>query len=332
MFVDGVTLPAVYGANPPRQNAGEMKTKGYEITVTWRDNFKLAGRSLNYEIFGSIGDATSEITKYQGNDTNILTDYYVGKKIGEIWGYRTGGLFQSDEEATEWTSKIDQSAVNRDILKSQGKWSVARGGDVKYLDKDGNNIINNGANTLEDHGDLEVIGNETPRYNYGFGANINWYGFDFSISFQGIGQRDLYPNKEMEKFWGSWGRVNSAFLPKGMAEQAWSEENKGAYFPRLERGSAAYNDNGQMQVVNDRYLQNLAYLRLKNLSIGYTLPTKLTTKAGIERLRIYFASENLCYWSPFKTDYIDPEQAMSANDARIYPFSKTVSVGVNLTF
>ena len=217
-------------------------------------------------------------------------------------------------------------------MKSQGKWSVARGGDVKYLDKDGNNIINNGANTLEDHGDLEVIGNETPRYNYGFGANINWYGFDFSISFQGIGQRDLYPNKEMEKFWGSWGRVNSAFLPKGMAEQAWSEENKGAYFPRLERGSAAYNDNGQMQVVNDRYLQNLAYLRLKNLSIGYTLPTKLTTKAGIERLRIYFASENLCYWSPFKTDYIDPEQAMSANDARIYPFSKTVSVGVNLTF
>ena len=117
-----------------------------------------------------------------------------------------------------------------------------------------------------------------------------------------------------------------------MAEQAWSEENKGAYFPRLERGSAAYNDNGQMQVVNDRYLQNLAYLRLKNLSIGYTLPTKLTTKAGIERLRIYFAGENLCYWSPFKTDYIDPEQAMSANDARIYPFSKTVSVGVNLTF
>ena len=87
-----------------------------------------------------------------------------------------------------------------------------------------------------------------------------------------------------------------------------------------------------MQVVNDRYLQNLAYLRLKNLSIGYTLPAKLTTKAGIERLRIYFAGENLCYWSPFKTDYIDPEQAMSANDARIYPFSKTVSVGVNLTF
>lgn len=332
MFVDGITLPAVYGANPPRQNAGEMKTKGYEITVTWHDNFKLAGKPLNYEVFGSLGDATSEITKYQGNDTNILTDYYVGKKIGEIWGYKTGGLFQSDEEATEWTSKIDQSAVNRDILKSQGKWSVARGGDVKFLDKDGNNIINNGANTLDDHGDLEVIGNETPRYNYGFGANINWYGFDFSISFQGIGKRDLYPNKEMEKFWGSWGRVNSAFLPKGIAEQAWSEENKGAYFPRLERGSAAYNDDGQMQVVNDRYLQNLAYLRLKNLSIGYTLPSKLTTKAGIERLRIYFAGENLCYWSPFKTDYIDPEQAMSANDARIYPFSKTVSIGVNLTF
>lgn len=332
MFVDGITLPSVYGANPPRQNAGEMETKDYEITVTWRDKFRLAGQNMNYEIFASLGDATSEITKYQGNDTNLLSDHYVGQKIGEIWGYRTGGLFQSDEEAKEYTAKIDQTAVNRDITLAQGEWSVARGGDVKYLDRDGNNVIDKGANTLEDHGDMEVIGNETPRYNYGFGANLTWNGFDFSIAFQGIGKRDLYPNKEMEKFWGSWGRVNSAFLPKGLAEQAWSEDNKGAYFPRLERGSSAYQDRAQLQIRNDRYLQNLAYLRLKNLSVGYTLPNTLTSRVGIDRLRIYFAGDNLCYWSPFKTDYIDPEQAIAADDARIYPFSKTLTVGINLTF
>lgn len=332
MFVDGITLPGVYGANPPRQNAGEMETRGYELTVTWRDKFRLAGKTMNYEIFASLGDATSEITKYQGNDTKLLSDHYVGQKIGEIWGYRTGGLFQSDEEAKEYTSKVDQTAVNRDITLAQGIWSVARGGDLKYLDRDGNNVIDKGANTLDDHGDMEIIGNETPRYNYGFGANMNWNGFDFSITFQGIGKRDLYPNKEMEKFWGSWGRVNSAFLPKGLAGQAWREDNKGAYFPRLERGSSAYQDRAQLQIRNDRYLQNLAYLRLKNLSVGYTLPNMLTSKVGIERLRVYFAGENLCYWSPFKTDYIDPEQAIAADDARIYPFSKTVTVGINLTF
>ena len=128
------------------------------------------------------------------------------------------------------------------------------------------------------------------------------------------------------------GTCQQCFPPQRTSRRSMVGREQGRIFPSPRRGSAAYNDDGQMQVVNDRYLQNLAYLRLKNLSVGYTLPAKLTSKAGIERLRIYFAGENLCYWSPFKTDYIDPEQAMSANDARIYPFSKTVSVGVNLTF
>lgn len=96
-------------------------------------------------------------------------------------------------------------------MKSRGKWSVARGGDVKYLDKDGNNIINNGANTLEDHGDLEVIGNETPRYNYGFGANINWYGFDFSISFQGITKETCIRTKKWKNS-GAHGDVSTVLF------------------------------------------------------------------------------------------------------------------------
>lgn len=331
MFVNGITLPAVYGTDPPRQNAGEMRTNGYEIIVSWRDKFNLAKSPLIYEVYASLGDATSIITKYQGNDSKILTDYYEGMTLGEIWGYRVDGLFQSDEEATAWTTEIDQTNVNRDIWTAKGEWAVARGGDLKFRDIDDNKKIDSGSNTVDDHGDLEIIGNSTPRYNYGFGANLKYSGFDFSITFQGIGKSNLYPNKEMEKFWGSWGRVNSAFLPKGIAELAWTEENTSSYFPRLERGSAAYKDNAQMTVVNDRYLQNLGYLRLKNLSIGYTLPSKLTKKVNIERLRLYLAGENLCYWSSFRTDYIDPEQAMSSNDARIYPFSKTVTLGLNLS-
>ena len=179
---------------------------------------------------------------------------------------------------------------------------------------------------------MEIIGNSTPRYNFGFGLNLNYFGFDFGITFQGIGKCDIYPNKEMEKFWGPWGRVNAAFLPEGIANRAWSEDNKNGYFPQLERGGSAYQDRGQMTTVNDRYLQSVAYVRLKNLSFGYTLPQKWTQKIRIERLRIYVAGDNLWYWSPFRTKYIDPEQAMASNDGRIYPFSKTFTVGVNLNF
>ena len=333
MYVDGVTLPGVYGADPPRQNAGEMKTYGYEIALSWRDDFKIGGQVLNYEVFGSLGDANSWITKYQGNDAGLLSDYYVGMNVGEIWGYRTGGLFVNDDDAEKWTSKIDQSYVCVDIFnRSVGEWAKARGGDLRYLDLDDDKKISDGNKTVDDHGDLEIIGNSTPRYNYGFGANLSYYGFDFSITFQGIGKCDLYPNKEMEKFWGSWGRVNTTFLPQGIADQAWSEDNPNGYFPQLERGGAAYLDGAQLQTVNDHYLQSLAYLRLKNLAFGYTIPSKITEKLHISRLRLYFSGDNLCYWSPFHTDYVDPEQAMASSDARIYPFSKTFTFGLNLTF
>ncbi|MEZ3521401.1 MAG: TonB-dependent receptor [Muribaculaceae bacterium] len=330
MFADGITVPGVFGTDPPRQNAGELSTNGYELTLSWNDRIKLSRGTLSYEVRASVGDAVSKITKYSGNDSKVLTDYYEGMTLGEIWGYRIDGLFRSDEEAAAYD--VDQLQVNRDINLSTGEWATLRGGDLKFIDIDGNGRIDDGSNTLADHGDLEIIGNSTPRWNYGFGASVSWLGFDVDVNFQGIGRFNMYPDKEMEKFWGSWGRVNSAFLPKGLAEQAWTESNPDAYFPRLERGSASYKDKAQMRVVNDRYLQNLAYLRLKNLSVGYTLPSQLTRKFYVERLRIYFAGENLCYWSPFHTDYIDPEQAMSSADARIYPFSRTFSAGLNITF
>ncbi len=330
MFADGITVPDIFGADPPRQNVGELRTTGYELTMSWNDRIKMPVGTLSYEVRASLGDSRSKITKYQGNDSGVLTDYYEGQELGEIWGYRIGGLFQSDEEAAAWP--VDQYQVNRDIWTASGDWSVLRAGDLKFIDVDGSGVIDSGSNTVDDHGDLEVIGNSLPRWNYGFGASVSWLGFDIDVAFQGIGRFNMYPNQEMEKFWGSWGRVNSAFLPKGLAEQAWTIDNPDAYFPQLERGSAAYKDNAQMRVVNDRYLQNLAYIRLKNLTVGYTLPASLTRKFYVEKLRVYFAGENLWYHSPFHTRYIDPEQAMSSADARIYPFSRTFSAGLNITF
>lgn len=337
MLVKGVTLPQVFGADSPNQNAGVMETRGIEISINWSDNLKLAGKPLSYNISASFGDATSKITKYQGNDNGLIfndmnnmqnVNYYTGK-VGEIWGFKTDGLFQSDQEAASWGT--NQTYVNQDIVNSKGDWSKLRAGDVKYVDLDGDKKITVGQMTLKDHGDLKVIGNTTPRYNYSFGGNVNWNRIDFSVFFQGIGKRDFYANKEMDKFWGTYGRVNNTFVPVSIAGKAWSEDNKGGYFPQIERGDAAYTNMSQLQVYNDRYLQNIGYLRLKNLTVGYSFSGKWMQKAHLSKFRLYVSGENLFYWSPF-TKYIDPEQAMASIDARIYPFSRTFSFGVNANF
>lgn len=330
MLVNGLSVPNVFGANSPQQNAGDQRTKGFEITLNWNDQFNLSGKPFVYGANFSIGDATTEITKYEANEKGLITDHYKGKKMGEIWGYRTDGLFQSDEEATAWNEKVNQRYVNNRIYKAPGEWGKPRGGDVKFLDLDGNGKIHPGAGTLDDHGDMEIIGNATPRFNYGFGANASWNGLDFSVSFQGIMHRKIYPGTNMDRFWGPYSRPYYSFIPEDFAKDVWSEDNKGAYFPQP-RAYVALDGNCELSVKNDRYLQDLGYLRLKNLVIGYTIPASITNKIKIERVRIYASGENLLYWSPFRSKYIDPEQAHTNENGRIYPLSRTVAFGLNIT-
>lgn len=331
MLVDGLSLPGVFGASSPKQNAGDLRTKGFELTIAWNDNFTLGKKPFSYGASFTLGDATSEITRYEANAKGLISTYYVGKKIGEIWGYRTDGLFQSDEEATQYNQQVNQRYVNNRIYKSPGDWGKPKAGDVKFLDLDGNGKIHPGASTLDNHGDLEIIGNTTPRFNYGFSMNASWNGIDFSAFFQGIMHQDFYPGSDMDRFWGPYSRPYYSFIPADFAKDVWSEDNKDAYFPQP-RGYAALDGNCQLSVKNDRYLQNLGYLRMKNLVVGYTLPFAISKKACIEKLRFYASAENLFYLTSFRSNYIDPEQAASTDTGRIYPLSKTFSVGVNVTF
>lgn len=331
MLVDGLSLPGVFGASSPKQNAGDLRTKGFELTIAWNDNFTLGKKPFSYGASFTLGDATSEITRYEANAKGLISTYYVGKKIGEIWGYRTDGLFQSDEEATQYNQQVNQRYVNNRIYKSPGDWGKPKAGDVKFLDLDGNGKIHPGASTLDNHGDLEIIGNTTPRFNYGFSMNASWNGIDFSAFFQGIMHQDFYPGSDMDRFWGPYSRPYYSFIPTDFAKDVWSEDNKDAYFPQP-RGYAALDGNCQLSVKNDRYLQNLGYLRMKNLVVGYTLPFAISKKACIEKLRFYASAENLFYLTSFRSNYIDPEQAASTDTGRIYPLSKTFSVGVNVTF
>lgn len=327
MLTDGVDLPGVYGADLPDMNAADLRTKGYEITLNWRDRLTLGNKPFEYSVGLNLSDYKSVITKYDNENKTFAKDYYEGMEIGEIWGYVTDGLFQTDEEAKAYAEKVDLSYV----LKGQtGGWQA---GDVKFVDLDGDGKVGIGSNNVDNPGDRKILGNSLPSFSYGISASAQWNGFDVSAFFQGTGNHYWYPAGQSMPFWGPYSYPYLSFLQKDFLADVWTAENTDAYFPRAMAYSAS---GGVLSNVNDRYLQNLRYLRFKNLTVGYTLPQSWTGKARIESVRIYFTGENLCYWSPLKkhSRYVDPEAAIDRSDAynnAYYPWQKSFLFGIDVT-
>lgn len=328
MLTDGVDLPGVYGADLPDMNVADLRTKGYEITLNWRDRLTLGNKPFEYSVGLNLSDYKSVITKYDNENKTFAKDYYEGMEIGEIWGYVTDGLFQTDEEAKAYAEKVDLSYV----LKGQtGGWQA---GDVKFVDLDGDGKVGIGSNNVDNPGDRKILGNSLPSFSYGISASAQWNGFDVSAFFQGTGNHYWYPAGQSMPFWGPYSYPYLSFLQKDFLADVWTAENTDAYFPRAMAYSAS---GGVLSNVNDRYLQNLRYLRFKNLTVGYTLPQSWTGKARIESVRIYFTGENLCYWSPLKkhSRYVDPEAAIDRSDAynnAYYPWQKSFLFGIDVTF
>ena len=340
MLTKGMTLPSVYGASSPKMNCADLRTKGYELTLGWKDQFNIGGHPFEYNASVNFYDFVSYITKYD-NPTKLLSDYYEGMRFGDIWGYHVSGFFSSDEEASLYD--VDQSYVNQRIARSQGEYSHVRAGDLKYIDLDGDKKITRGANTVDDPGDRFVIGNSEPRFQYGINLGFKYYGFDFSIFFQGVGSQQWYPCGDCRAFWGPFARAYESFVPKNFLDDCWSEENPNAYFPRP-RSYAAYGNTEQdewaeLSTPNDKYIQNISYCRLKNLVFGYSLPEKLLQKAKIHQVRFYFTGENLAYICPgLHTQYIDPERAGATSGESnggkmyIYPWQRSFMFGIDITF
>lgn len=327
MITSGEALPSVYGAGAPQANAANLRSKGIELTLSWKDMFTLAGRPFTYGISVNYSDYITKLTKYK-NPSKVLGSYYEGMTFGEIWGFRTDGLFKSDAEAAEYTSRVDQSYL-------QGKLTDGwRGGDLKVKDLDGDGVISRGAYTVDEPGDLSIIGNSLPRYQYGINLSAQWLGFDLSVFIQGVGKINWYPPADNQAFWVAYNRPQATYIPKNYMDNVWSADNTGAYFPRpigwLANGGTTY-----LTMVNDRYLQNLAYCRLKNVTFGYSLPEKVLKNTFISALRVYFTGENLGYLSPLTkvSRYMDPEAMVKQGSfGYYYPYQKSFVLGLDITF
>ena len=340
-------LPSVYGASSPNSNAASIQVRGYELAISWNDQFQLLGSPFRYSISAGLGDYTGEVTEYNNDDKRLGTPYK-GQKLGELWGYVIDGFFATDEEAAAYTSKVDCSLLGDRIETSTGEpgW---RAGDVRIVDMDGNGKIES-TQSADDIKDQVVIGNELPRYTYNFRLSAEWKGVDVSAFFQGVGRQHWYPGAETALFWGPYQRPYQSFLSPDFLSQVWSESNPDAYFPRPRAYVASF---GALAAVNNRYLQNVRYCRLKNLTIGYTLPDKWLRAIRLEKVRVYFSGENLFTWSPITTDYVDPVVAGATGrwnayqragdavngyaggawrDVYDYTTNKTFSFGLDVTF
>lgn len=308
MFGPGETLPAIYGANVPLKNNATLQTNGIELSVNWKNSIN---NNLDYSVGLAFSDNKTKIKKYN-NPTKLITNFYEGQTYGEVWGFETEGLFQSSQEAADWA---DQSEL----------YSIWGAGDVKYKDLNGDGKITRGSQTLSDHGDLKVIGNTMPRYLFGINAGINYKSFDFSLFLQGVGKRDLWMSNQA--FFGFGGGWTSVVLQEHSIN-FWSPENPNGYFARPYLTA----ENFKNQQVQSQYLQDASYIRLKNLQLGYTVPSRIINKIGIEKVRIYVSGENVFTISNILKSF-DPEaNVSSAASPLVYPLSRSLSTGLNITF
>jgi TonB-linked SusC/RagA family outer membrane protein len=295
MIVSGLPLPSVLGTGAQSRNDADLKITGWELNLAWRDRLF---EKLAYSVGFNVSDFTGKITKFDLNPTSNLGNYYVGYEIGEAWGYTTAGFFQSQEEITA-------APFQEGNLKP---------GDIRYADLDGNNKINGGSNTSDDPGDRSRIGNTNARYRFGFNLGLEYKGFDFTTFFQGIMKGDAWLDGNY-----FWGFTDEYSVPVKTIKDSWTPDNRNAYFPLL-RIEGWHNWQTQT-----KYKQSLGYARLKQITLGYTLPDSLLKRAGLNHARVYFTGQNLFEYKEM-FDGFDPEVLNAVN----YPLSRSFSFGIQL--
>lgn len=323
MIGNAPELPSILGTAVPVTNNTDLRTKGWELSIGWNDMIN----DFSYGAKFNLSDARTFITRYPNNPTKSISTYIEGREINEIWGYTTKGLARTDEQMAEHLQSLPNGG--QDALGSD--W---RAGDVMYADVNGDGKISSGSGRLGDTGDITLIGNSTPRFLFGLDLYASWKGFDIRMFFQGVMKRDYWQGSgylfgaNSRGMWNSFGieEVHDYFRDENTwsVKEGYQTANVDAYLPR-----PLYNDkNVQTQT---GYLQNAAYIRLKNMQIGYTLPKSVVSKIGIQDLRIYFSGENLWTGTSLAKQF-DPETISSGVGGIGYPLSRTLSCGLNVSF
>ena len=331
MLIAGIQLPAVVGTSAPMRNAADMRTRGWEIAVNWRDQIG----DWKYNVGFNLYDYKSKITKYSNNEDKLLSqNYYEGKTLGEIWGYVSDGFYTIDDFDGPGTWQLKDGVASLDGYNP-------RPGDEKFVnlnDDRGTNEINSGLNTVDSPGDQKVIGNSTPRYNFGVNLGVSYKGFSLSAILQGTAKRDVWiGGMSLFPFGGSAKAYYPVFYnqtdywePMGSCDgqytendrEYWVAKNPDAYLYRL---YSNMQNHGSNQRASTKYLQNGAYMRLKNITLAYTFPKALISKVSLNALKVFVSAENLATISSLPKGY-DPERLSWG-----YPFYRTLSFGLNVT-
>ena len=300
-----VTYPSMLGAVPSSSNAGELKTWGFETSLGYNDkigDFQYSARVI-------LSDAQNKLVNLGGANTYVLglNSYREGYPINSYFSYVFDGVIKTQKELDDYK-----------LL--EGVPSDIGFGDAMFRDLNGDRKISLYSDTPGDDADVKFVGDLSPRYSYGINLSTKYKGFDLGVFFQGVGKRTIYRVGEYSIPWTDWWRQPPAFY----YEQTWHQSRPDAPYPKLTHGNIRwwnYQASTLQQI-------NAAYLRLKNLQVGYTLPENITRKVALSKARIYFSAQDLWETHKVKGGW-DPE---SADWGGNYPFQRYYSFGIDLTF
>lgn len=334
MLAAGVEIPSVVGATAPLQNVADLSSKGWELNVSWRDKIG----DFSYNIGFNVYDNRAFIDKYN-NESGLISDYYVGKELGEIWGYESDGYYTIDDFVLE-DAKSGVWTLKEGVPSLLGY--KAQPGDEKFKDLDNSGVISEGSNTLKDSGDRKIIGNSTARYQFGANLGASYKGFSLDVRLQGVGKRDyVLGGAALFPFAGSTAS-DAVFQPLFYNQtDYWRaisyDPNSPDFMKPVDPNAAIFriynqgNNVGSNTRTSTKYIQNAAYLRIKNVTLAYNLPQNWINKVFLQNAKVYVSIENLATFSSLPKGY-DPEGNKDNEIVWDYPYYRTISLGASLTF
>lgn len=306
-------ISSVFGTEMPMANIGKMQNQGWDLSV----NYRLKTGAFTHNFNFNLGDSWNKVLEFPGDEQITQVEELsriirVGVPLNSYYGYKMAGFFQSYDE-------IEASAIP--------VGAKVQPGDIKFVDRNDDGII--------DSKDKFILGNAFPRYTFGFTYGLNWKGIDFSMFWQGVGKRDMMLRGELIEPY----HANYSYTIYKHQLDFWTPTNTEARWPRLAApGSDSNRNNYDNGNGSDLFLLDGKYLRLKNLTIGYTLPKEWTKHLGMQKARLYINGQNLLTFS--NNSFIDPESSefdskmstSGANSGRSYPTLRYFGFGVDIEF